>query len=31
MIGIVDYGMGNIKAFSNIYKQNLDGYYIKTK
>ena len=21
MIGIVDYGMGNIKAFSNIYKQ----------
>jgi len=32
MIGIVDYGMGNIKAFSNIYKQlNIPYKIIKSK
>lgn len=32
MIGIIDYGVGNIKAFSNIYKNlNLDFSIVKTK
>jgi len=32
MIGIVDYGMGNIKAFSNIYKQlNIPHKIIKSR
>jgi glutamine amidotransferase len=32
VIGIIDYGMGNIKAFSNIYKQlNIPHKVIKTE
>ena len=31
MIAIVDYGLGNIKAFSNVYKKlNIDCYYAST-
>jgi glutamine amidotransferase len=31
MIAIVDYGLGNIKAFANVYKKlNIDCYYART-
>jgi len=31
MIAIVDYGLGNIKAFANVYKKlNIDCYYAST-
>lgn len=31
MIAIVDYGLGNIKAFENVYKKlNIDCYYAST-
>ena len=31
MIAIVDYGLGNIKAFANVYKRlNIDCYYAST-
>ena len=31
MISIVDYGLGNLKAFANIYKRlNIDAEFVKT-
>jgi len=31
MISIVDYGLGNLKAFANIYKRlNIDTEFVKT-